>query len=155
MECSAVGRWSFLDLRMPAEAVWPPVGEAVEEISALGGTDYVTFPISSIVESDRGWLPHCFYSYHYWLSICFTVQAVCSVGRRVMSTLFALDYHGPAWSLCSRITQWSETSGCHPEQPRPMGQRKLIKGTGSFDFVSLCAPSLMCQVLSQKIWSCG
>lgn len=51
LECAAVGRESFLALRIPAEPAWPSVGQIVEEISALGGPKYMTFSVSSNGES--------------------------------------------------------------------------------------------------------
>ena len=47
LECTAVGRGSFLDLRILAEAAWP----SVEEISALNVSDYMTSSVFSSGES--------------------------------------------------------------------------------------------------------
>lgn len=49
LERAAVGRGSFLDLRILAEAARPFVGE----ISALGGPDYAISSVSSSRESIR------------------------------------------------------------------------------------------------------
>lgn len=70
LECTAVGRGSFLDLRILAEAAWPPV----EEISALNGADSVTSSVFSNGESMKK--PGCFIAltlHCYWFSSCFTL----------------------------------------------------------------------------------